>query len=282
MMQSSTKKVGTCLLLRRKNNMKYFITSINQKLFEKYGENFLSGWAKFAANDCKLIVCFEGEISDLVMKWNSSNTRIINIKSEAHNKFINKYSRFNEAKGIQFFAVKGEPGKVSYRYNYRFDAIRFAFKIFSFVKCFELGIIDNDFAWLDADVVCLKKFESGEMSQFFPSGDEVASYLGRDSFPQPNPYSECGFVGYNFNNSLTMKFIERSIEMYDHGDLFELKEWHDCMVFDSVRKSFEANGAKFKNLSEHLIGEEHPFMKTGLSEYFDHLKGPERKKIGHS
>jgi hypothetical protein len=70
--------------------------------------------------------------------------------------------------------------------------------------------------------------------------------------------------------------------MYENGELFKLKEWHDCMVFDHVRTQYEKNGIKFSNLSAHLLEAEHPFMLTELAIYFDHLKGPQRKKIGHS
>ena len=70
--------------------------------------------------------------------------------------------------------------------------------------------------------------------------------------------------------------------LYESGDLFTLLEWHDCMVFDNIRSKYEDTGIYFKNLSAHLPEADHPFMKTELANYFDHLKGPERKKIGHS
>jgi hypothetical protein len=39
---------------------------------------------------------------------------------------------------------------------------------------------------------------------------------------------------------------------------------------------------EFKNLSAHLSDTAHPFIETELGTYFDHLKGPQRKSLGHS
>jgi hypothetical protein len=41
-----------------------FITSLNFDLFQKYGLKFFETFDKFAGDDCKLIVVFEGETSD--------------------------------------------------------------------------------------------------------------------------------------------------------------------------------------------------------------------------
>ena len=60
------------------------------------------------------------------------------------------------------------------------------------------------------------------------------------------------------------------------------KEWHDSWIWDEVRKEFEVQGVHFKNISGNAVHLEHPFINCGLGEYFDHLKGPERKKIGKS
>ena len=70
--------------------------------------------------------------------------------------------------------------------------------------------------------------------------------------------------------------------MYLTGDIFSLREWHDCYIFDVLRFKFQENGAEFKNLVEHLPESDHPFMQSALAEFFDHLKGPERKARGYS
>ncbi len=262
--------------------MKTFITSINEKLYKSYGKRFIESWKNHAKNDIKLIICFEGLIPDEIKSQASERLLIILIETSKQQNFLKKYGQFNEARGIRFSKNPSDLKTLIYSYNYRFDAIRFSFKIFSFIKCFELDLIKTDFAWLDADVVCLKDFDSKSLDALFPENDQLASFLGRKKFPLPNPYTECGFIGYSFNHPKSIDFINEILRIYENGEVFLLKEWHDCMVFDQLRAKYESEGIKFKNLSAHLPEADHPFMQTELGQYFDHLKGPQRKKAGHS
>ena len=49
-----------------------------------------------------------------------------------------------------------------------------------------------------------------------------------------------------------------------------------------LRIEFEGSGIQFKNISGAASSTDHPFINTDLGIYFDHLKGPERKRIGQS
>lgn len=262
--------------------MKTFITSINKKLYDIYGKKFIETWKINAKSDIKLIICFEGEIPDEIMHLSNDKIIILNISSIKQISFLKKFGKFSEARGIRFSQNPLDKKILKYSYNYRFDAIRFSFKIFSFIKCLEMNLINSDFAWIDADMVCLKEFDSNSLKSIFPEGNQLASYLGRKYFPQPNPYSECGFIGYNYNHKNCIDFINDIFNIYENGDLFLLNEWHDCMVFDHIRSKYESLNVEFKNLSINLPQADHPFMQTELATYFDHLKGPERKKVGHS
>lgn len=258
--------------------MKTFITSLNAKLFNQYGRQFLEGWDAKAAPDVELIVCFEGELDELdPAVLQGERYRIIPIASEVQQFFLRKFGNLHEMRGLQFTA--GPDGKPQgLRYNYRFDAIRFSFKIFAFFKCMEQNLLKNDFAWIDADIVCQRPFSSADLQEFFPEGEQLASYLGRKLYPGPNAYSECGFVGYNFAHPRCNDFITGMLEVYLDGNFLLLKEWHDCMVFDYMRANFEVtHGVQFKNLVAHLPESPDPFAKSRLSIYFDHLKGPTRK-----
>ena len=258
--------------------MKTFITSLNAKLFSQYGYQFLKGWEAMAAPDVELIVCFEGQLDQFDSSVHMGRRyRVIPIESEVQQFFLKKFGGLSEMRGFQYsIPKKGKPLNVSY--NYRFDAIRFSFKIFAFFKCLEMNLLKNDFAWLDADIVCKRPFSSSDLQEFFPEEDQLASYLGRKNFPNPNPYSECGFVGYNFTHPMCINFISEMLDMYISGNLLMLKEWHDCMVFDYTRKNFEVNhGIKFKDLAAEAPLSNAPFSDTKLSLYFDHLKGPVRK-----
>jgi hypothetical protein len=115
-----------------------------------------------------------------------------------------------------------------------------------------------------------------------PKEDEIASYLGRDSFPAPNPYSECGFLAFNLENSGTISFLRDFKDLYCSGEIFEQLEWHDSFLFDVMRRRYEIQGNRFRNISGDSGEVEHPFIHSHLGKYFDHLKGPMRKVKGTS
>lgn len=258
-----------------------FISSMNYKLYEKYGRQFLSSWLDKAGENIELIICFEGAgIETVHDEFDSDRIKILNLNSDLLTRFRAIYSQFSEARGI--LLRQNEEKHFSFDYNYRYDAVKFAFKIFSIQQALEERDIKNNFAWIDSDIVCLKDFQESNLNVFFPSDEFLASYLGRESFPSPTPYSECGFVAYNYGHKDTANFINDFLNLYVYGDIFSLKEWHDCMAFDAVRRIYQKRGVPFLNLSEKFPNADHPFMLSGLSEYFDHLKGPERKNRGFS
>ena len=265
--------------------MKTFVTSFNKKLYEQYASNFLLSWVKNAAQDINLIVCFEGDLSQI--DWTEfsefKNIQIISIDSIEQSLFWRKFGNFTQARGLKPVLIDEEAKTYQFKYNYRYDALRFSFKIFAFSKCIDFGLLQNNFAWLDSDVVCLRPFTCADLDEFFPDGDQVFSYLGRDQFPKPIAYSECGFIGFNHGSQLTFDFLREMKFHYLSGAIFLEKEWHDSYIFDVIRRNYEAtHNASFKNLAINLGEEEHPFMKTRLGYYFDHLKGPLRKRQGHS
>ncbi len=258
-----------------------FISSMNLKLFDEYGKRFLESWKKNVKNEVELLIFFEGHGIEKIQEFATKDLiKIYSIESDSYSKFRSIYTKFSQSQGVQFQIDANKLLQATY--NYRYDAVRFSFKIFSLIKALRDLKIKNNFAWIDSDIVCKKHFSETDLLQFFPPSDCLASYLGRTNFPLPNPYSECGFVGYNFSNKFTNSFIEEFHDLYMTGEIFLLKEWHDCMAFDHLRIKYENMGEKFYNLSAHLMNLDHPFMKTDLSLFFDHLKGPERKKRGFS
>ena len=107
------------------------------------------------------------------------------------------------------------------------------------------------------------------------------TYLGRDSYPASYPHSETGFIGFNLLHEQFASFIKTAISFYTTGEIFALKRYHDCVVYDTTRSIFEMAGNKFRNLSGKFTSDDHPFVKCELGNYFDHLKG-QRKTLGFS
>lgn len=258
-----------------------FVSSFNIKLYQEYARNFLRSWHEYADPSINLYIFFEGAgIEEVQKEFSSNNIHILHIQSALLSDFHIKFGRFKEANGIQFNISAND--QVRLGYNYRFDAIRFSFKAFALYRAVAELNICGKIAWIDSDIVCRKFFNGNDLNEIFPLTNQIASFLGRDNFPKPNAYSECGFVGYNLDNSSSKEFLMEFINIYTTGDIFKLKEWHDCMAFDSLRLKYQSRGARFLNLSGDFAANDHPFMLSKLGIYFDHLKGPERKKRGSS
>jgi hypothetical protein len=261
--------------------MLIFITTLNKNLLEVYGYNFFNSFEKYANEDCALNVIFEGNFTDIKIKYKKIS--FITFDSESHKRFLKFYGGLYEARGLKIVEVNtaflGKQFKTIR--DFRFDAIRFSYKVFAINQA-RLSTEKNNFVWIDADVICLRKFSASDIEPFMPLENQLMSYLGRDRFPQPDPYSECGFLGFNSHHPYLNDFLYEMENLYTSGEIFSLKEWHDSWLWDHVRKKYEAKGVDFKNISGSFICTEHPFINSGLGNFFDHLKGPERKKIGHS
>ena len=128
-------------------------------------------------------------------------------------------------------------------------------------------------AWLDADTVFDANVPEGFLADCV--GESFVAFLGRESI-----YTESGFVVYNIKHDCSLHFFMFYRDMYLTGAFAYLGEWHDCYVFDTVRKLLKVPGV---NMAEGLEGEElmHPFLHTAIGKYADHLKGP-RKDLGAS
>lgn len=262
--------------------MTTLITSLNARLLGQYGSRMLQGFEKFS-RDVDLIVVFEGD-KPADLPWRQGPVRILELRSEEFNRFRQFFGRLYEANGLKIVRKQQADGRVVLKpvWDYRFNLMRFAFKIFS-IDLARVGLgAEEWFAWIDADVTCLKSFSSAELQPFFPDHDQVMSYLGRTHFPPERPYSECGFLGFNPNHPRLNAFLQRMKALYMTGEAFRFQEWHDSWLWDEVRREFEASGCVFKNISGAATHLEHPFVNCGLGEYFDHLKGPSRKQAGKS
>ena len=255
-----------------------FVSTMNRRLFDLYGGRFIEEFADNADENIKLFIIFEGEAPlDIINKKN--NIFCIPLLSAKHNQFIKFFGSLFEARGIKvkFFQENGE-NKINVSNNYRYDALRFSFKPFSIYQSLDYIPQDLDFlVWTDADLRCKRKFSFKDIEPFIPNSDELMTYLGRKNF-----YSECGFLGFNLRHQQFRNFVNRIIEIYTTGEIFSLQEWHDSWIWDHVRQEFEEKNILFRNISGKAYEHHHPFINSGLEKFFDHLKGPTRKKAGES
>ena len=91
-------------------------------------------------------------------------------------------------------------------------------------------------------------------------------------------YSECGFLIFNTEHPIHETFWKNMMKMYDDGDLFKEKEWHDSYIFDVVRKKLEKtkNVKNFDITNNGLVdvkNDDHVFVSSVLGKFMDHKKG---------
>ena len=237
------------------------------------------------SKDCTLIVAFEGPLPKNLDK-ELQKVSFYELDSKNHRFFLEKFGKLSEANGFKIVQTKNILGQSKYKVikHMKYDLVRFSFKIFSID--FILTKIENaaNIAWIDADTVCLKPFFYNDLLPFFPkqSSNEIMSYLGRTHYPKDNPYSECGFLGFNLKSPFTQKYLNRMKDLYMSGEAFRYTEWHDSWLWDQTRNEFEQKGFQFRDISGQFSNLEHPFVNSGLGEFFDHLKGDRRKALGKS
>lgn len=262
------------------------ITTMNKKIYENYGQRFLDEFEEFAGKDISLINVFEGDLpANITNKY--LKTKTIHFNCAKHQKFMLYFGKFYQAKGFKIsHQLNEKTNRMDFqiKMDYKFDAVRFSFKVFAINYAINL-INDTDFLiWTDADLRCLKKFDASDLLEFMPSHNQLMSYLGRtfQLSQEYKTYSECGFLAFNTKHENFINFISRMIEVYSSGEIFSMEQWHDSWVWDRVREEFENKNILFKNLSGKFANTHHPFVNTNLGKFFDHLKGPKRKLIGRS
>jgi hypothetical protein len=256
-----------------------FVSTMNRKLYDFYGKNFLQDFAKFSSKDIKLYIIFEGEYPEEALHI-GTNVIIIPLISPEHQSFMKKFGHLEEAKGLRINVFK-EDGqrKINFQHDLRYDAVRFSFKPFAIHQSLNYIPDDLDYLiWTDADLRCKKNFKEEDLIQFMPQKNQIMSYLGRK-----DAYSECGFLGFNIKNEDTKNFINRVIDVYHTGEIFSYAQWHDSFIWDVIRIVYENQlKMKFKDISGDGFIKSHVYINTGLDEFFDHLKGPQRKEAGKS
>ncbi len=157
------------------------------------------------------------------------------------------------------------------KYRYRRDIRKFAWPVFCWAQALrDFG--SQALVWLDADVAVKAPVP---LRVVFPDAQSEITYLGRTHHPQEYPYTESGLIGWHFReNAAAIVFADRLADFLVSGRIYGYPQWHDCVVFDELRK--ESMGIFFKSISRRPEVD-HVFDDT-LAEYLWHYRGPLRKR----
>lgn len=251
--------------------MKYtVITSCNEDGLKQYGQRMIDTFEQYWPSEVDLVVCAE----NCQPKVTRSNTRVHDLLEVSPNcrAFVERHRNNPLAHG-----QAGPPEVWNPRKAFRWNAVRFAYKVFSVSLC--ANYTSNGWMiWIDADTHTHSPVPLSWLDTVCPS-TAMISYLGRGE----KYHSECGWVGYNLDQPEARNFIADFVSMYNTDRIFEEREWHDSYIWDVVRKRYQDTN-QFHNLNpswndKGLAG--HPFINSELGLYMDHVKG-DRKTYGHS
>ena len=251
--------------------MKYtVITTFNQAGLDTYGQRMIDTFERFWPADVDLLVCAEN-CQPRVIRPNVRVMDLLN-NSPILCEFIQRHANNDLAHGRA-----GPPDVFNPKKQFRWDAVRFSYKVFSVALCSSM-LTDQWMIWLDADTCTHSPVDQAWLSRVCPE-ESMISYLGRGE----KYHSECGWVAYNLNYPTTREFINRFVGMYQQDEIFRHREWHDSYIWDEVRKSYR-DRMTFHNLNPDPDTKglaKHPFINSELGRVMDHFKGS-RKDQGHS
>lgn len=246
------------------NGMITVVTSCSAAMWEQSGFRFVESFGRYWPKDAKLIVVTED--AEIVkecpcieyLRWPDAQA------------FFKRHATSARAKGIERHASdRGwTPNKVARGYNFRYDAFRFAKKVFSIAMVADDIEERGRLFWLDFDVITFAPLGVDVLRRLLPE-QYALSCLDRGTY-----HSECGFVGYNLDHPMGRAFVREFAALYASDHVFGLQEWHDSWVFDWLRRKTNVPTHSIPHQSRH-----HPFVNSELGRYADHCKGA-RKENG--
>ncbi len=247
------------------------VTTFHAKGYEQYAQKFLRTFISTWPASVNLYVYTEDcEISEsasniIVRDLHSSSQPLVNFK----NKWKNVPKANGDVTADPVRSRRKDAGK-----GFKWDAIRFAHKVYSIFHC--AANCDADILiWMDADMICHSKITEEILDSLIPKEKDLC-FLGREG-----KFSECGLYSMNLHTKQIKRFLKLFQNFYDDAEngIFTLDEWHDSFVFDAVRRNVPMNELDW---SKDLIkGEGHPLINSVWGAYLDHLKG-KRKEYGKS
>lgn len=249
------------------------VTTFSETGMLEYGWRFMDTFDAFWPSHCKLAVYYE-KLPTLTRIMRNPPPTFRDLRDvEQRTNFLWRNSTLPIARGLVPTPVWKRKDRDD-GYSFRTDAVKFCHKVFAIADA--AARKESEFlVWIDADVLSFD-FVPITFIDDMMEGYDVA-YLGREG-----THSECGFLSFRIPQALPM--IAAWAHQYTSGEVFNLTEWHDSFVFDVVRRN-HARSLRFHNLSMHVHrgeqGSGHPWHRTPLGLYMDHLKG-ERKEKGYS
>lgn len=241
------------------------VTSFGPEGYESYGKQFIESYYEHG-NDHPLVVYVEGQdqLNRVGTDWadkgiNADDLLEIPVVQQTlaeMGKNPTMRGMFKDNEGVE-------------HHSWRLDAFRYCRKVFAFANEIKLAMQSGHphVYWLDADITFTGKLPDQFDNVVLPDPFAL-SFLGRS-----NMHSETGFMGADAKHPKMRMFVAMYQGLYATGTFADLREWHDCYIFDHARKLTLLPEIDLTTDHENL----YPFDSSVLSNWMTHHKGPVRK-----
>ena len=222
------------------------VTSWGPRGYDLYGRRFLKSFTRFWPADVRLAVYYEGAGNA------PEGVRGVDLlATEPCRSFLARHANDPTIAGGKPYPGKfWKPKALKARYNFRFDAYKFARKVFAIAHAARHA--SGRLFWIDGDVVTHAPVGANLFDTLLPA-DAAICHLPRAGY-----HSECGFVGFNLAIVNARWMIESFERVYANDEFFDFDEWHDSYIFDRM-------------LERHVPVEwQHPIAHRDRSQPFDH------------
>ena len=249
------------------------VTSFSEEGFRKYGRDCVESFCRFWPQGIPIHVYYENTFQLYEGPFLTAENRptgkqdakihAVNLlETQPCKAFLKKHHDDRFAQGLDHYPGHSwRPNATRAGYNFRFDAYKFARKVFAIQHAANI-INSGKLFWIDADVQTRKPVPVEFLNGLFPDGIAI-SHIDR-----PGYHSECGFVGYNLDHPSTLPFINEFARIYSQGRFMDFSEWHDSYIFDRLLERLPLPTYKIAWANKMV-----PVENSILGEYFYHFKG---------
>ena len=247
------------------------VTSCSAAGWRAYGRRFVETFGQHWPAEVRPLLYTEDALDDLQPRLAGLPILSLFDASPAARAFAERHRGSARAHGKERrqMDVGWTPNKVRGGHNFRYDAFRFAKKVFA-VEAAAREVGGGRLFWVDADVVTFAPVPPALLDELLPLTAAISALL-RDGAP-----TETGFVGYDLDQEACRAFIAELERLYASDEVFALQEWHDGWVFEWLRKKMGVPTHAIPHCSRRQ-----PFINSRLGEFLDHTKG-RNKALGRT
>ena len=248
-------------------NLFSVITTFNKDSYDAYSNKMLSSFDKYWPKEINIHAYYE----NMKIPGDDLSSRVV---FHNFNEQVKDWYKFKE----KFFFKESNKPDNSVNSFYKYSASKFAHKVYSIKEQLKNNLSDY-LIWLDSDIITINNIDIDFLKDL-TNEQLYLSYHGREHIKF---HSEAGFLIFNTRNKFHEEFWQRMSDMYDKGELFNEKEWHDSYIFDVVRINLEKKECKNFNISRLGLKQTNDilnvFDNSVLGKYMIHFKGNRKINI---